>query len=204
MKIAVVSDTHGNITGLKQLYSDLLLKYKIKKFYHLGHRFHDVEKAHLFTDPQNNKEDESTFFTDLAAVLLEKEDPIKGKIRKIIQVPASDDPEASQPINPLIEYSVVNGYIVISVHDIRNLTKEDLQNGFLFLHGATHIPQIEILAGRMFVNPGHLSTVEKTPPTYAIITMGEEKITAEIKNLSHTTIKSENLIVKRARKFGAR
>ncbi len=205
MKIAVVSDTHGNISGLKQLYNDLTEKERIKKFFHLGHSFHDVDKAHLYMEEVGESDgDESTFFTDLASILLEKEDPLKKRIRKIIQVPASDDPESSVPLNSLVEYTVINGFIVVSVHDIRNLTREDLQNGFIFLHGATHIPQIEILSGRMFVNPGHFSTIEQTTPTYALIEIEDDEIRAEIRTISHKKIKSEKLKVKRARKFGAR
>ena len=203
MKIAAVSDTHGNISGLKALYQFLVEEEGIKKFFHLGHYFHDVERAHLL-QILNGENDESTFFSDLASALVEKENSIKGRIRKIIQVPAADDPEGKKGLVSNVEYAVLNGFITVAIHDIRNLTKEDIQNGYIFLHGATHIPQIEVLSGRVFINPGHFSFLENSRPTYALVSVTEESISVEIRDISHNVIKEKAIKVKRARKFGAR
>ncbi len=203
MKVAVVSDSHGNISGLRILYTYLVEEEGIRRFFHLGHYFHDVERAHLF-QIQKSEMDDTTFFSDLASVLLEKDEAGAGRIRRIIQVPADDDPEAKNPIIPRIEYTILNGFITVIVHDIRNLTKEDIQNGYVFLHGATHIPQVEILSGRIFVNPGHFSLMEKDKPTYGLIDISDSEIIAEIRDLSHSVLMREKIKVKRARKFGTR
>gem|GEM_PF-5757987 len=203
MKIAVISDTHGNFSGLKELYIYLREIEQIKRFIHLGHNFSDVEKAHLQAIESGLKEEETTFFSDLASVLLEDDSPL-SKIRRIVQVAGANEEAARKGLAPLIEYIVLNGVITVAVHDIKNLTGEDIQNGYLFLHGATHIPQIEVLSGRLFVNPGHFSLLEKSRQTYALLEITDEAIKAQIRYEDHSVKEEKSIKIKRSRKIGIR
>jgi len=92
----------------------------------------------------------------------------------------------------------------VAVHDIKNLTGEDIQNGYLFLHGATHIPQIEVLSGRLFVNPGHFSLLEKSRQTYALLEITDEAIKAQIRYEDHSVKEEKSIKIKRSRKIGIR
>jgi len=213
MIIGIVSDTHGNVNSLQNVYKFLKKEVKINKFIHLGHDFSDIDKGKLEEQSQNNNNDEtvsgedSTFFTDLASVLVSKEqeqiqDPLLSKIHKIYQVPGKGDKQYGNPLYSSVLYVSLGGVIFVLVHNIKQLKQEDLVNGSVILHGETHTAQAEMLAGRIFVNPGHIS--DNNPDSgFAVIVVDNNKIQVLHYDLNYTIIDNKNFTLKRTRKFGA-
>ncbi|MCD6085087.1 MAG: YfcE family phosphodiesterase [Desulfurococcales archaeon] len=57
-------------------------------------------------------------------------------------------------------------------------------------HGHTHIPRLEKVNGVVYLNPGHLKKSDKKgwPATYALVTVGDEELSIEVRNLSDDSV----------------
>ena len=211
MKVGIVSDTHGNVKDLKRVYQFLNEEHKINKFIHLGHDFSDVDKAQLDSINENSGDEtvsseDSTFFSDLASVLVGKqeENPLLKKISKIYQVPGEGDSKYGSPLFPAVKYVSIGGIIFVLVHDIKKLKQEDLINGSVILHGETHVAQAEMLAGRVFVNPGHMSRENIYGATFALLQIEYgNKIKVLHFDMQYRIVDNKNFTLKTERKFGA-
>jgi len=161
MKICVLSDSHGEIENLRRVADSI--RGKVDLVIHLGDTYSDADELRGFN---------------------------------LIRVPGVYDDEYR---NPMIKNRIVKNFgklKVLITHTKEShvndqpydLKPEDLiekKKVDAVFYGHTHIYNIEIKDGILFLNPGHLKKEDKKglPPTYAIIEIGS-RIKAAILGLN--------------------
>ncbi|HID24885.1 MAG TPA: metallophosphoesterase [Thermoplasmata archaeon] len=151
MRVGVVSDSHGEIKNLKRAVEKLIEKHSVEVIVHLGDNYDD-------------------------AVVL------KNLGIKVIRVPGvfSNHYQNKNIFNRVVE--TFNGKRVLITHTEKsheNDLPDDLKPEELIgkkavdvvFYGHTHIPKVEERQGILYVNPGHLKTMDKKgyPPSFAVV-----------------------------------
>mgnify|MGYP000173802892 CR=1 FL=1 len=162
MRVSVVSDSHGETVNLKKAVEWLVKNENVGMVIHLG--------------------DDS----DDAKVI----DEFKVEVLKVPGVFENHYKNPSIPNRIIREFE---GWKVLISHTEKsheNDLPSDLKPEKLVeekavdvvLHGHTHIPRIEEKDGVLFINPGHLKTVDKKgyPPSFAIIDFEKESLKVKI------------------------
>ncbi len=149
MKVAVVSDTHGNLENLTKL-TNYLIENKISTLIFLGDECEDIEAVkHLFS--------EVIWVPGVYCSHYQDKSIPHRIIKKFCNV------------NVLITHTPTS-HINDFPDDIKpeKVTKQQVD---IVLYGHTHIPNIETKSGIIWINPGHLKNEDKkTPyPSFAII-----------------------------------
>jgi putative phosphoesterase len=159
---AVVSDTHGNIQGLRRL-ADRLKAKGVSIVLHLGDDYRDLailKQASLkavgvpgvYCPEYRNPAISNRLVIELGGVKMLLTHTA-GKHR--YDLPCDPDPE---------------------------ILAREVQ---VVLFGHTHLPALELRQGVLWLNPGHLRDRRDRgqPPTYALLTLSPEVIKAEILRL---------------------
>ncbi len=165
MVLGVVSDTHGNVEGLRQAVSMMLEAAPIDLFVHLGD---DYDDALIFEEYDRDYLRVPGVFSEYYA------DPsIPNRVIKEFEgwrfllthtdvSHANDLPSDLKPQN-LIRAKQVD----------------------VILHGHTHIPRLEEIDGILFINPGHLKEKDKKgrEPSFAIVEVVPDLLKARLVGL---------------------
>jgi len=164
-RIAVVSDTHGNLEGLRAAVREITSREKIDLFFHLGDNYED---ARVFDEFEYDYLRVPGVFHDLYA-----ESRVPNRIIEEVEgykIMLSHTPE-SHP------------------HDIAGDPRPEQMVASrridALLFGHLHIPSIEVKNGVLLVNPGHLKGQDKRgfSPTYAVLDISGDRIDARIVEL---------------------
>lgn len=156
MKIAVLSDTHGNIEYLTEL-AEYLIKNGICILIFLGDECEDIEHIkHLFNEVIWVPGVYCQHYRDknIPHRIIKDFNGVRFLITHTPTSHANDFPEDIKP---------------------ENVTKEQVD---VVLYGHTHIPNIETKSGIIWVNPGHLKKEDKKTPyqSFAIIDLDNRNI----------------------------
>lgn len=150
MKVAVFSDSHGNVDYLKNVISWLREK-GVDLIIHLGDDFDDAD-----------------IFKDTGIKLIR----VPGVFSHYYQDPAIPN----RLVETLEGWRVLITHTSSShSHDRpEDLKPEDLlakQEIDIMLYGHTHIPKVEKVEGILWINPGHGKTDDKKgyPPSFALL-----------------------------------
>jgi putative phosphoesterase len=166
MKIGIVSDTHRNKELLHKAVDWMVNRQKISALYHLGDDYDDVnELGDLFVE--------------------------------IVQVPGTYDERYKNGTLPKKLSETVLGVTMLLVHQTdKDLTDDDLMTTDIILHGHTHKEEIHLEDGKLFFNPGHLKgPMDKNmPPTFGMLTIGDNEVTATIYNMDFKVVQSVDLL----------
>lgn len=193
MKVGIVSDTHGNLSGFLDALDFLRGTHKVEKLFFLGHNYKDVERVvevkRALKAAKNEDEDSTGFVTDLYEMLAKREglagprtarselDEAQWLKKQVVRVPGDDEPEAmfGGDINTK-EFEMVGGRIVCLVHNPKSLAKEDVASANLVVYGHTHLHQVDKVGGRYFCNPGHLQDKKDNgrDATFAVLDIGDD------------------------------
>lgn len=172
-KIAVVSDTHGNLEGLRAAVREITSGDKIDLFIHLGDNYEDAE---VFDEFEYDYLRVPGVFHDLYA-------------------------DARVP-NRLIE-KIEGWKFMLShtheshPHDIGGDPKPEVLAASgkvdVLLFGHLHVPSIEVRNGVLRVNPGHLMDGDKRgfASSYAILDVSGDRIDAGIIELGSGAVVEE-------------
>lgn len=213
MKIGVMADTHGNMSGVLKAVEHMRTE-EVTKIFHLGHNYEDVQ-SYINMRRQilsGTKEyDDTDFVSDFADFLIRKEtgpkanrdlDEIQWLKRNIIQVPAAGEAQYEMDTINKVEFEMVAGKFVAVVHNPKDLGKEDIASANLLLYGHTHIFQVDVMQNRYFINPGHMQADDgKRPPSYAILYFADEGVEAVVYGLDRIPLLEKKLETTKKRKF---
>lgn len=180
-KIGVVSDTHGNLPGLRAAVREMTAREKIDLFIHLGDNYEDAEVLDEFGYEYLRV---PGVFHDLYAGgqvsnrLIEEFDGWKFMLSHTHEPHPHDlsaDPDPAR--------LVASGKIDV------------------LLFGHLHRPSIETQNGVLLLNPGHLKDKEKrgVRPSYAVLELERDRIDAKIYE-SGTGVVLKEVSFKRVRK----
>jgi putative phosphoesterase len=161
-KIAVVSDTHGNLESLRAAVREITSGEKIDLFIHLGDNYEDAE---VFDEFEYDYLRVPGVFHDLYADarvpnrLLEEFEGWKFMLSHTHESHPHDIPGDPRP-----ELLMASGKVDV------------------LLFGHLHVPSIEVQDGVLLVNPGHLKDGDKRgfPASYAILDVSADRIEARI------------------------
>ena len=162
MRLAVVSDTHGNLGGLRKAVGDIIAGKHVDLFIHLGDDYRDAEVLDEFGASYLRVPGVfSDYYVD------------RSVPNRVIQ-----DLEGWRFLLTHTRRSHVN--------DLKkDLKPEELITGKkvdVVLYGHSHIPEISAQDGILFVNPGHLKGNDKKGhgASYAILDIGDDEIVATL------------------------
>jgi putative phosphoesterase len=166
MKIGVVSDTHRNKKFLAEVVAWMQKNHRISALYHLGDDYDDV--------------------IDLSDRFLE-----------IVQVPGIYDPRYTDGTLGAVVKENVMGIRIALVHSAeKDLTDEIKSSSDIILYGHTHKPELQVIDGKLFMNPGHLKAEkDKTvPASFGILDIQDRNMTASIYGLNYKTVETARLM----------
>ncbi len=162
LRLGIVSDSHGNLDGLKLAITSMLEDEPVDLFIHLGDDFDD---ALIFEEYEQKYLRVPGVFSDYyrhrsIANRLIKE--FEGWCFLLSHTEVSHPNDL--PGDPKPEDLISNRQVDV------------------VLHGHTHIPRLESREGILFVNPGHLKVKDKKgmPPSYAVVEVATDLIRGRI------------------------
>jgi putative phosphoesterase len=162
LKLAVISDTHGNLRGLRKAVGDIIAGKQADLFIHLGDDYRDAE-----------------VFDEFGASYL--------RVPGVFSDYYVDRSVPNRVIQDLEGWRFLLTHTRRShINDLRKDPKpEALITGKkidVVLYGHSHIPEIATDDGILFVNPGHLKGDDKKghSASYAILDIGDDEITATL------------------------
>ena len=162
MKIAVLSDSHGNLGNIKKIGRYLREKAKVSLIVHLGDEYDDVDilkdlGVEIIKVPGIN----SSYYQDPDTPnrIVKDIEGIKVLITHSLDPNSNDLPQDKNP---------------------KDIIKEE--NIGLVFYGHTHIAKVEEKNNVIFVNPGHLRDFDKKGnfASFAIVEIKDKKISAQI------------------------
>jgi len=158
MKIALLSDSHGNLAYIKKIGQYLKEKAKVDLIIHLGDEYNDVDILNdLGIDIIKVPGIFSSYYQDpsIPNRIIKEIEGVKVLITHSLDPHPNDLPQDRGP------------------QDI--ITEENIKAVF---YGHTHIAKVEEKKGVMFVNPGHLRESDKrgNPASFAIVEIKSGKI----------------------------
>lgn len=154
MKILVLSDSHGNVDNMELAVRETAPQ----MIFHLGDCWRDAERLR-------------TRFPDIP----------------LVQVPGNCDYCSDEPAEVLLE---MEGKRILLCHGHTYGVKSSLmragyaaeeKNLDLFLFGHTHRSLVDKRGKTLFVNPGSIGL--SYPPTYAVLTLEQERLDGHIVSL---------------------
>lgn len=174
--IGLLSDSHGDLDALEAGYA-LLAGRGARRFFFLGARFTDVEAwlTRRRSEARGGQAYSDTdFLADVSAWLVSStqqsrpgafeaeeggalaEDPLELKGRFSL-TPERGSLQYLDPTVPRKLMDMVGNQLCCVVHHKNDLTKDDLTNASVFIHGASREPAVVQIGPRFFVTPGALA-----------------------------------------------
>ncbi len=166
MKIGIISDTHGNIELLEDAADWLIQRQKIAALWHLGDDYDDVRC-------------------------------LQDRYVEIVQVPGLYDTRYRDGSLPAKLFEIVQGLTVLIVHSHeKDATREDIRRSDIIVSGHNHRAEIQLLDGRLYINPGHLKgPLDKNmPPSFGLLTLLDRTVSVAIYGTNFKAMKTMELV----------
>jgi hypothetical protein len=173
--IGVLSDSHGDLAAFDAAY-ELLRAKGARRFIFLGGRYTDLDEWILERRERSRGGREYSgidFITDVERWLVSTEK--KPRVRALAgnEPPPEEDPRLVResflrtperdclhyrdPNTPRKLLDMVGDTLCSIVHDKNDLTRDDLLNALIFLHGKDSEPKVVRIGPRYFLTPGRLA-----------------------------------------------
>jgi putative phosphoesterase len=152
MRIGVVGDTHRNKEYLSKAVEWMISRQKIGILCHLGDDYDDM--------------------LDLTENYIE-----------VLQVPGLYDPRYQNKSLPAKITETVQGLTIMLIHDFdKDGSSSDLLHANIIICAHTHIQEIRLQDGVLFMNPGHLKgPLDKNQsPSFGLIDIQDRNVSAKI------------------------
>lgn len=176
--IGILSDSHGDLAAFDAAY-ELLRAKGANRFIFLGGRYTDLDEWILDRRERSRGGREysgADFIEDVArwlAVTEQKprprslsipddvlkeleEDPLLVR-EHFLRTPERDSIQYRDPSIPRKVLDMVGETLVCVVHDKNDLTRDDLVNALIFIHGKESEPKLVQIGPRYFLSPGRLA-----------------------------------------------
>ena len=175
--IGILSDSHGDLAAFDAAY-ELLRAKGAQRFLFVGGRYTDLDEWILERRERSRGGREysgSDFIDDVARWLavseqkprpraLAGEDPLKQMdedpmlVREsFLRVPERDSIQFRDPSIPNKVLDMVGDTLCCLVHDKNDLTRDDLINALIFIHGKESEPKRVQIGPRFFLSPGRMA-----------------------------------------------
>jgi len=203
MRIGLVSDSHGNVGDLARALEHFQAA-KVDRIFFLGGLFADADAALARTkvrpsDPVAQAEGSDGFLAVFRGVLAAHavgpdEDRERLK-KKIVRVASRACPEYAAGSAPKKVMELVEGHLACLVHDKSELTRDDITNAVILLHGNSAQAAIVQIGPRVFVTPGHLRrpAPEGRPATWAVLELEPRALTLVVHGLDGRELRREKV-----------
>lgn len=201
MRIGLASDSHGNVEDLVRAIEHFQAL-KVDRIFFLGGHFSDADAALAKakvrpSDPVAQSEGDDGFLAVFRGVLAAHavgpdEDRARLK-KKLVRVPSRACPEYASGAVPRKLMELVEGHVACLVHDKAELTREDIANALVLIHGNSAQAAVVQIGPRVFVTPGHLRrpAPEGRPPTWAVIEMDPRTLTLVVYGVDGRELRRE-------------
>ncbi len=176
--IGILSDSHGDLAAFDAAY-ELLRSKGAQRFLFAGGRYTDLDEWILDRRERSRGGREysgSDFIDDVARWLAVAEqkprprslsvgddtlkqlegDPLLVR-EQFLRTPERDSIQYRDPSIPRKVLDMVGDTLCCLVHDKNDLTRDDLVNALLFIHGRESEPKCVQIGPRFFLTPGHLA-----------------------------------------------
>lgn len=173
MKLGMLADSLGNVDVLETAV-DLLLARGVERVAFLGGYWGDLDA--LFQrrrEKQRGRKEytDNDFLGDIAQFMAKHEveqrgaaaaaaasrDPIDKFVSRFVRVPDKDSLQYRDPQIPVKLPELFFGLIASLVHDKADLSKEDIANATILVHGRGKEAGVVQIGPRAFVTPGRLA-----------------------------------------------
>lgn len=162
--IGIFSDSHGDLGAFDAAY-ELLRARGAKRFYFAGGRFSDLDEWILQKreEARGGREyGDADFLADVAQFLTaaqpvatrEKAPPLKDSF---LRTPERECLQYLDGSAPRKAVDMIGDTLACLVHDKNDLTRDDLLNATVFIHGKEPEPRVRQIGPRFFVTPGKLT-----------------------------------------------
>ncbi|XXF75117.1 hypothetical protein P2318_18775 [Myxococcaceae bacterium GXIMD 01537] len=175
--IGIFSDSHGDLAAFDAAYEFLRAK-GARRFFFLGARYTDLDEWILQRREKSRggrAYSDMDFLADVSAWLvasdskvprtpalgaapadLEREEDRRNLIERFVRVPERDSLQFRDPSIGNKAVDMVGDTLCTLVHDKNDLTRDDLLNAMVFLHGRESEPKVVQIGPRYFLTPGRL------------------------------------------------
>lgn len=179
MRIGLASDCHGNVEDLARALEHFQ-DARVDRIIYLGGLYADADAALARaavrpSDPVAQAEGDDGFLAAFRGVLAAHAvgpDEDRARLRKkLVRVASRACPEYSAGTAPKKLMELLEGNVACLVHDKSELTRDDITNAAILLHGNSAQAAIVQIGPRVFVTPGHLRrpAPEGRPATWAVL-----------------------------------
>lgn len=168
--IGIFSDSNGDLGAFDAAY-ELLRARGAKRFYFVGGRYSDLDAWLLQKREQERggrEYGDTDFLADVANFLAASQpaagrDSVTSIKDKFLRSPERDCLQFLDPTIPNKVVDMLGDTLCCLVHDKNDLTRDDLLNGTVFIHGKESEPRVKQIGPRFFITPGKLTgAVEQT------------------------------------------
>ncbi|MEW5853382.1 MAG: hypothetical protein AB2A00_31690 [Myxococcota bacterium] len=205
MRVGLASDSSGDVAALGRAITLLRQTLQCQRVFFLGGNWADVDHLPPMTStpaakPPSAGDDVLSAMTAFLAAEAESAAPSELQSELLVRVPeraASDEEHERKQIEML------GNQICLLVHDKADLTKEDIANATLILHGKSKKPAVVRIGARAFITPGSVSGGDDVARV-AVLTL--EGLTLEVGfyDLQGRQVGGESLNVAGGTRFSAK
>ncbi|MFY3745874.1 hypothetical protein ACOQFB_18320 [Anaeromyxobacter sp. Red801] len=173
MRIGLASDSDGDVDALLRAL-DVLARAGVDRAFFLGRRLADLDAA-------------------LARRAAAGPDPLAGRV---VRVASRADPERAAGA-PAKVIDLLDGLLCCAVHDKAELTRDDIANATLLLHGRAPRAALVAIGPRCFVAPGRVRAAAAAPgaapepPTCAVLELGPDGFALAVLGLDGAELRRE-------------
>jgi putative phosphoesterase len=173
LKIAVFSDTHGNVRSLRQAVEGILAAQAVDLFIHLGDDYDDAEVFEEFSHEYIRVPGVFSGYYADRSVPNRRVEELGGWKLLLSHTVDSHANDLSDDLKP--EQLIAGGQVDV------------------VLYGHTHRPELTDKDGILFVNPGHLKAEDKKghPASYAVLDISGNEIRGRIVELAGGAVLKE-------------
>jgi hypothetical protein len=175
--IGILSDSHGDLAAFNAAY-ELLREKGARRFMFVGGRYTDFDAWVLEQREKSRggrEYSDMDFLADVSQWLSSKDSlprpPAFGEapadfsaeedrrlvMERFVRVPERDCLQYMDPNIPRKLLDMVGDALCCLVHDKNDLTREDLLNATIFIHGKEAEPKVVQIGPRYFLTPGRLA-----------------------------------------------
>jgi hypothetical protein len=175
--IGVLSDSHGDLAALDAAY-ELLRGKGARRFLFAGARYGDLDEWILTRREKSRggrEYSDMDFLADVSQWLVSQDAPPRPPslkeapadfvaeedrqlvLERFARVPERDSLQYRDPSVPRKLLDMVGDALCCLVHDKNDLTREDLLNASVFIHGKEPEPKVVQIGPRYFLTPGRLA-----------------------------------------------
>lgn len=200
MRIGVAADSGGDVGALSTALALLQGPLACDRVFFLGGHYVDVdgylERAAQAAPPPA---DNGGLLDAMAAALMSLSPvPLEGPARHVVRVCEREGPDgADRKV-----FDMLGTQLCLLVHNKADLTKDDIANAPVILHGKSKAPAMVKIGSRTFITPGSVASLET--PTVAILEPQGSALTVAFFSLAGQELQRETVTMGGPTKFSAR